>query len=171
MIYNNNPPYIGIKEVGVHNMDWMAFSVLNFIEENKSNPFFLYFATTVPHGPTEANRAWNADPSITAGYLDNIPNVLPARKTIPERLIKDSQPTLAEDLLWLDILGALIKKLEKEKILNNTIIFFFSDHGQDLKRNALSKYHDPSIYGSQAGCLLERHQLRLFQILILLPQF
>ena len=52
-------------------MDWMAEGAINFIEENKSNPFFLYFATTVPHGPTEANRAWNADPSIAAvGYLN-----------------------------------------------------------------------------------------------------
>ena len=155
-IYNNNPPYIGIKEVGVHNMDWMAEGAINFIEENKSNPFFLYFATTVPHGPTEANRAWNADPSIAAvGYLDNIPNVLPARKTIPERLIKEGFSTDFSrcNLLWLDdTLGALIKKLEKEKILDNTIIFFFSDHGQEAKGTLYQGgVHDPSIVWKSGG--------------------
>ena len=118
--------------------------------------FFLYFATTVPHGPTESNRAWNADPSIAAvGHLDNIPNVLPARKTIPERLIKEGFSTDFSrcNLLWLDdTLGALIKKLEKEKILDNTIIFFFSDHGQEAKGTLYQGgVHDPSIVWKSGG--------------------
>jgi arylsulfatase A len=155
-IYHNNPPYIGLKEVGVHNMDWITEGAINFINENKSNPFFLYFATTIPHGPTEAKRAWNANPSISAvGYLDNIPDVLPPRKTIPERLIKEGFSTDFSrcNLLWLDdTLGALIKKLEDEKILDNTIIFFFSDHGQEAKGTLYQGgVHDPSIVWKSGG--------------------
>ncbi len=39
-----------------------------------------------------------------------------------------------ENLLWLDdAVGVLFKTLEKEGVLDNTIIVFFNDHGQDFK--------------------------------------
>ena len=65
-IYNNNPPYIGIKEVGVHNMDWITEGAINFIDENKSTHFFFILQLLFLTDPTESNRAWNADPSIAA---------------------------------------------------------------------------------------------------------
>ena len=135
-IYHNNPNFVGLQQLAVHNLDWIAEAGIEFIEQNHDNPFFLYFATTVPHGPNEDHRSWNADPKITAsGILEKEPTVLPARSTIPERL---SAAGLAgkgkENLLWLDdALGALIDKLEELDILDNTIIFFFNDHGQHAK--------------------------------------
>ena len=135
-IYHNNPDFIGVKELAVQNMDWIAEAGVNFINQNKNNPFFLYFATTIPHGPTNAARSWEANPKITAtGYLDEAPNVLPARNTLTKRLreagITEQQK---ENVLWLDdALGALIQKLEEYNILDNTIIFFFNDHGQKAK--------------------------------------
>ena len=33
-------------------------SCKNFIKENKSNPFFLYWATPIPHAPLQAPKAW-----------------------------------------------------------------------------------------------------------------
>ena len=155
-IYHNNPPYIGLKEVGVHNMDWLAEGGIEFINQNKNNSFFLYFATTIPHGPTEEKRSWNANPLLSAiGYLDNPPDVLPSRASIPQRLKKAGYPTDDSrcNLLWLDdVLGALVKKLEKENILDNTLIFFFSDHGQRAKGTLYQGgVHDPSIVWKVGG--------------------
>ncbi len=39
-----------------------------------------------------------------------------------------------ENLLWLDdAVGALFKQLEEEGVIDNTIVVFFNDHGQDFK--------------------------------------
>ncbi|WP_020529894.1 sulfatase family protein [Flexithrix dorotheae] len=135
-IYQDNPDFVGLGELAVQNMDWIAEAGLNFIDQNKHNPFFLYFATTIPHGPTNAERSWEANPLVTAkGYLDQAPNVLPARNTLSAR-IKEAGLSGGnkENILWLDdALGALLNKLEANNILDNTIIFFFNDHGQKAK--------------------------------------
>jgi arylsulfatase A-like enzyme len=135
-IYHNNPWFVAVDKTAVHNLDWITAAGLEFIDQNHDKPFFLYFATTVPHGPGDAARSWNADPRITAnGFLDNLPDVLPPRQTIPER-IKEAglEGKRKENILWLDdALGALIDKLEAYEIIDNTIIFFFNDHGQMAK--------------------------------------
>ncbi len=135
-IYHNNPDFIGVKELAVQNMDWVAEAGLRFIEEAKDGPFFLYFATTIPHGPSNAERSWEANPKVTArGYLDKAPDVLPARNTLSRRLQEAGiTGRQKENVLWLDdALGAILDKLEELKILDNTIIFFFNDHGQHAK--------------------------------------
>ncbi len=154
-LYNNNPNFIGVKELAVQNMDWIAEAGVNFIEQNSNQPFFLYFATTIPHGPTEAKRSWEANPKITAkGYLNEAPNVLPARNTLTKRL-RDAGITEPgkENVLWLDdALGALIQKLKEKGILDNTIIFFFNDHGQNAKGTLYQGgLHDPSIIWKRGG--------------------
>ncbi len=154
-LYNNNPNFIGVKELAVQNMDWIAEAGINFIDKNSDRPFFLYFATTIPHGPTEAERSWNADPKITAkGYLEKAPDVLPARNTLTKRL-REAGITKPgkENVLWLDdALGALIQKLEEKDILDNTIIFFFNDHGQHAKGTLYQGgLHNPSIIWKSNG--------------------
>jgi arylsulfatase A-like enzyme len=135
-IYHNNPDFIGVSELAVQNLDWTTQAGVDFIDKNHENQFFLYFATTVPHGPTEPERSWNADPKITArGFLAEAPEVMPDRHTLPERLAEDGLAGKdKENILWLDdALGALIDKLEEHNILDNSIIFFFNDHGQHAK--------------------------------------
>jgi arylsulfatase A-like enzyme len=135
-IYHNNPNFIGLGELAVQNMDWIAEAGLNFIGQNQEQPFFLYFATTIPHQPSDPEHSWKANPLITAkGYLDEAPDVLPARETIPERLKKAGlDGRNKENLLWLDdSVGAIFSKLEEQNAIDNTIIFFFNDHGQKAK--------------------------------------
>jgi arylsulfatase A len=135
-IYHNNPNFIGVSELAVQNLDWITQAGVEFIDENHDNQFFLYYATTVPHGPTEPERSWNADPTITAeGFLEEAPEVMPPRHTIPERLIEAGLGgSDKENVLWLDdALGALISKLDEHNILEKSIIFFFNDHGQHAK--------------------------------------
>jgi arylsulfatase A-like enzyme len=113
-----------------HNMDWIAKGALDFIDQNFDRPFFLYFATTVPHGP-HRDTAWQGDPLATqAGFLDKPLDVMPDRQTIPERLKNAGVDESRGDMLWLDdAVGALVDKLEEEGVLDNTVIFYFNDHG------------------------------------------
>ena len=154
-LYNNNPNFIGVKELAVQNMDWIAEAGVNFIDKNSDRPFFLYFATTIPHGPSDAERSWKANPKVTAkGYLDKAPDVLPARNTLTKRLQEAgiTEPD-KENVLWLDdALGALIQKLKEKGILDNTIIIFFNDHGQHAKGTLYQGgLHNPSIIWKSSG--------------------
>jgi arylsulfatase A len=154
-IYNNNPDFIGVRELAVQNMDWIAEAGLNFIDTSKDQPFFLYFATTIPHGPSNKERSWMADPLATAkGYLEAAPDVLPTRETLTERTVQAGITGLGkENVLWLDdALGALISKLEEHNMLENTIIFFFNDHGQHAKGTLYQGgVHNPSIVWKDGG--------------------
>ncbi len=157
-IYHNNPDFLGLHEVAVHNMDWITAGGLDFIDRyhDRREPFFLYFATTLPHGPTEAKRAWNANPLLSAvGYLDRAPKVQPARATIPERIkAAGLKPTDdACNILWVDdALGALVKKLAETGELDNTIIFFFNDQWMESKGTVYQGgVHTPSIVWRKGG--------------------
>ncbi|MBK1876693.1 sulfatase family protein [Pelagicoccus mobilis] len=135
-IYFDNPNFIGLGQLAVQNMDWIAQGGVEFIDQNAEDPFFLYFATTIPHAPSEPDRAWKADPLITAmGYLPSEPDVLPARETLTPRVeAAGVKGPNKEIVLWLDdAIGALLDKLEEKDILDNTVIFFFNDHGQNAK--------------------------------------
>lgn len=140
-IYDNNPSYIGLKDLAVHNLDWITEGGLEFLEQSKNDPFFLYFATTTPHGPYEINRSWGADRRITPlGILDEAVNILSSKEEIISRLdeagIEYSNASLATkgNVLYLDdALGALINKLKEIGQYENTLIVFFNDHGQLAK--------------------------------------
>ena len=154
-IYHNNPNFIGLWDLAVQNLDWTTAAGLEFIDRHHENPFFLYFATTVPHGPSEDDRSWNADPAVTArGILESPPGVMPERHTLPERIRSAGlQGTHRENILWLDdALGTLIKRLEEYDVLENTIIFFFNDHGQHAKGTLYQGgVHNPSIIWKSGG--------------------
>ena len=159
-LWYDNPDYNGPLSLASHNMDWSTEYALDFLEKAKDTTFFLYFASTIPHGPTEARRAWNANRKIIPyGMLDKEPKVLPPKETIPQRLIEagiakeGDIPDERANILWLDdVLGAIINKLKENGQYDNTIIVFFSDHGQYAKG---SVYQDgtvsPSIFWKKGG--------------------
>jgi len=165
-VYHNNPDFLGLHEVAVQNMDWITEGGINFLEKaakqrvgpagTNNPPFFLYFATTVPHGPTAAERSWNANPLISPlGYLKEAPKGQPARDTIPKRL-EAAGFEVDEDtanMLWLDdAVGALLRTLEETDEIDNTVIFFYSDHGQKSKGTLYQGgVHNPCIVWRKGG--------------------
>lgn len=159
-IYHDNPIYIGLEKLAVHNLDWITEAGLNFIEEKKEQPFFLYFATTTPHGPYEVERAWGADRRITPyGILEEPVELLSDKETILRRLEEAKIPLTKQELgprgnvVWLDdALGVLIDKLKEIGAYENTIIVFFSDHGQAAKGTVYQGgTEDPSIIWKHGG--------------------
>ncbi len=155
-LYYENPDFNGPRELAVHNLDWTTEAAVKFIKQKHEQPFFLYFATTLPHGPLAADRAWNADRRITpVGYLEKPPQGMPDKSTIPERLKAAGLPAndRKANLLWLDdAIGTLIHTLKASGKWENTIIFFFNDHGQFAKGTVYQgATHNPSIVWKKGG--------------------
>ena len=154
-LYHNNPNWLGIKALASHNMDWIAEGGLRFLDTYKEEPTFLYFATTLPHGPLNPENSYEADPRITAkGYLNAPLDVLPPRETLSKR-IKEAglEGRSVTNLLWLDdALGALLAKLEETGKIDNTHIVFFTDHGQHNKGTLYNGgIHSQSIIWRSSG--------------------
>lgn len=154
-LYFNNPVENGVKELAVHNLDWIAQGALEFLDQAGERPFFLYLATTIPHGPGEAERSWQADRRMTAdGVLDEPLAVLPGKETIPPRLMEAGvRGYQKENLLWQDdLVGAVLDKLEANGQLEHTIIVYFNDHGQKAKGTLYEGgVHGESVLWRQGG--------------------
>lgn len=122
--------------VPFHNQEWVTASGLDFIEENKNRPFFLYFSTTLVHSPYKGSI--ETDPRLTpGGWLDKAPDVQPPRKTIAERIRQagiDPDSNNVRHVTWLDdAVGALLDKLDELGIAEDTLVVYFSDQQRSGK--------------------------------------
>ncbi len=142
-VYAGNLPGHTCKALEYHNVDWITSGALDFLDAWKQaeKPFFLYMATTLNHGPGPANKKYTGNPLATpAGLLAEPLDVQPPRSSLPERVRKAglSLESPACDLLWLDDgIGAVLKKLEAIGELDNTIVFYFDDHGVESGKGSL----------------------------------
>ena len=135
-IYYGNVDADGIHDLASHNQEWITSAAIDFIDQSRDKPFFLYMATTIPHGPHENARGIDADPRITPEGLRDIPaTVQPSRESIRQRLAEAGvKGWNRENVLWLDdAIGAVIARLEKHGVKDDTIILFMSDHGVTSK--------------------------------------
>ena len=141
-LYFGNPDADGVRALAMHNQEWITEAGIRFMDQSDDRPFFLYMATTIPHGPFEDRRSWNADPLVTPeGPLTTPPQVQPARETIPQRLAEAGITGWnVENVLWLDdAVGALFDHLEATGKADNTIIIFVSDHGTEAKGSVYNR--------------------------------
>lgn len=141
-VYENNPSHNGVYALIAHNLDWIAQGACKFLDQHaaqgdEKTPFFLWLASTIPHGPGSPEKSWKADRRITSdGLLEEPLTLLSSPQELATRLSKSGVETLqnAENLLWLDdLFGEVIDKLRETGELENTIIIFFNDHGQVAK--------------------------------------
>jgi arylsulfatase A-like enzyme len=95
--------------------DLFAEEGLGFIERNKSRPFFLYFAVTIPHANNEAKAKGMEVPTNEPYSKENWP---------------EPQKNMAAMMARLDAdIGRLFQKLKDLGIDSETIVFFSSDNG------------------------------------------
>jgi len=93
---------------------------------DKSQPFFAVFNWTGTH----ESQNWNIDKVKTDLKKIQVPPYYPDNEIIRKNLAK-----MYDNIARLDsVVGALLKDLEKEGELDNTIIFFWGDHGDGLPR-------------------------------------
>ena len=118
----NGIPRIGFMKGG-ESAKWvdeeMAFEFLGkaqqFVKSNKDNPFFLYYALQQPHVP---------------------------RTPAPQFVGKSGMGPRGDVILEADwCIGELLKTLENEHILENTLIIFSSDNGPVLNDG----YYDDAV--------------------------
>ena len=114
----------------------MHNEALNFIDKNQNNPFFLYYASPLPHVPLQAPKRWvdyyqskigSEEPYTGKSYF---PNLTP-------------RATYAAMISYLDEqVGDLIKKLKDIGQYENTLVIFTSDNGPTYAGGADTPFFD-----------------------------
>lgn len=102
----------------------MHQEALQFIDKNKSKPFFLYYASPIPHLPLQAPQRW-------VDFYKNkfgLENPYPGKRSYFPNFTP--RATYAAMVSYLDEqVGELVEKLKAEGIYENTLIVFTSDNG------------------------------------------
>ena len=133
-IYIGNPndsKTLKRAKLNIHNQEWLTQAGLEFIEENKDQPFYLYFSTTLTHVPAPTDSLL-LDPRMSPiGMLDEpITGVQPSREDVIRRVQEAGVPKPLWGATWLDDgVGAIVNKLEELGLAENTLIVYFDDHG------------------------------------------
>lgn len=135
--YADNLYWANLKEVhntqlNYHNIDWSVKGAIDFMQSvDDEEPFFLYFSTTLHHGPTPQLSVPDTYECVTSkGIVDAPMGVMPSRASLTTRLEELQIADKMEYTLWLDdAVGALMDELERSGKADNTLIIFISDHG------------------------------------------
>lgn len=100
--------------------DKIGSEAVQFIEENKNQPFLLYIPFNAPHTPFQ----------VTRKYYDRFPHIDDENKRVYYAMIS------AMD----DAIGSIMDKVKKERLEENTIVFFLSDNGGATYTNATTNH-------------------------------
>jgi arylsulfatase A-like enzyme len=130
---NNDDNFVDALQF--HNLEWYAKGAIDFIEMNKNSekPFFLIVNITTHHGPCHIESI-NADIRITqAGIVEGLNGVMPSRESIPERIMEKGYPINFKTAgsLWTDdCVAAVMDKLKKSNLEDNSAVIFTTDHNR-----------------------------------------
>jgi arylsulfatase A-like enzyme len=106
-------------EKNVYAPDLFAQEALGFIDAHRDDPFFLYFATNVPHSNNEATKIRRADGAEVPdlGIYEDEDWMLGSKRhaAMITRMDRD--------------IGAMLDRLEEHGITDNTLVIFTSDNG------------------------------------------
>ena len=97
----------------------MVQEVKHVIEKKSENPFFIFFSMNTPHYPYQGYAKWI--------------------KHYREKGVKHPRDIYAAFLTTQDEkIGELISLLEKNKLIDDTIIIFQSDNGHSTEERAFN---------------------------------
>jgi arylsulfatase A-like enzyme len=115
-LYDQHNPILRGKEIIEEKRyltDAFTDEAIKFIDREKEKPFFLFLAYNAVHSPLQGADA----------YMDKMSHI----KDIHRRIFAAMLANLD------DSVGAVLGKLRKEKLEENTLIFFLSDNGGPTK--------------------------------------
>ena len=115
-------------------LDLMVREGNEFIEANKQQPFFMYWAINAPHYPMQGTAKWRSR------YKD-----LPT----PRRQYAEFVSTVDEKI------GELIATLDRLGLREKTLVVFQSDHGHSTEERAFWGGGNAGPYRGAKGCLFE----------------
>ena len=117
--------------------DIMFTRLTAFVNNNKDNPFFLYWATPIPHAALQAPQKW------VDYYVDKFGDEKPYRgenSYFPHRY---PHAAYAAMISYLDDqIGNLVSQLKELGIYENTLIIFSSDNGPTYNGGTDSPWFD-----------------------------
>ena len=116
-LWKNN---VEVWENGTYFTDIITRESLRFIGENKDKPFFLYVPYNAPHYPMHAPKE----------YFDRFSHLEWHRR---------HQAAMVATVD--DSMGKIMDELERQGVLDNTVIYFQSDNGATIEKRCL---HDDS---------------------------
>lgn len=127
--------------------DLMFEEILNFVEQNRDNPFFLYWASPIPHVPIQAPQRW-IDYYVQK-FGDEEP-YLGQHGYFPARY---PHATFAAMISYLDEnVGRLVETLKELDVYDNTLIMFTSDNGAGIGGGSTAEWFDSAApFVSQRG--------------------
>ncbi|MFB6219567.1 MAG: sulfatase [Halobacteriaceae archaeon] len=141
-VYPTNPGGADAPAPGAmrhHNMEWVTRGALDFLDAHAGgDPFFLYVAPTLTHGPWGLDQLATDPRSTPAGYLDAPPEVQPSRESVAERardagLVHGRRGhgfEVGPTTVWLDDgVGAILDRLDALGVADETLVVFASDNG------------------------------------------
>ncbi|HNY80452.1 MAG: sulfatase-like hydrolase/transferase [Sedimentisphaerales bacterium] len=108
--------------------DLFAEEALQFIEQNRQLPFFLYLALTIPHANNEAGQQGMEVPSYGPYAGEDWPEPQKGRAAMITRMDGD--------------VGRLLDKLKALGIDEDTLVLFSSDNGPHKEGGADSAFFD-----------------------------
>ncbi|WP_236980483.1 arylsulfatase [Membranihabitans maritimus] len=115
----------------------MLDATLKFIDENKDNPFFLYFATPIPHAPLQV------PPKYYMRYVEKFGDEEPYLGGMGYFPHRYPRAAYAGMISYLDDqVGILVEKLKDEGLYDNTLIVFTSDNGPTYNGGTQSPWFD-----------------------------
>lgn len=132
-----------------HHLEWTISKAVKFLESSRDSeqPFFLYFATTIPHGPAPYQKTASRYPFGLGGALypfgldgdirvtpegiswDDY-SFMPSRAEIRQLNAEAGLPEKVAYMTWFDAgVGAILQKLRDIGADENTLVILTSDHG------------------------------------------
>jgi arylsulfatase A len=134
------------SNTGAYSPDLIHQKALQFIEQNKDKPFFLFYPTTIPHAELSAKKEYidifrgRFEPEKSYRGTDDGPGFrLGAYGSQAE--VHAAFAAMVTELD--DYIGEIIAKLTELGLDNNTIVIFSSDNGPHLEGGA-----DPDYFNS-----------------------
>lgn len=122
--------------------DIFGNAAIEFLEQNREEPFFLYFATNAPHTPLIVDEAYAA-PYRAMGLSDSVSKLYGMITNLDENV------------------GRLLDTVDRLGLRDNTIVIFMTDNGaqmgQDAQRfNAGMRGQKATIYegGIRVPCFI-----------------
>ncbi len=111
-INGNDRPLAQYEPEGYH-LETCGKAAASIIKRYKNDPFFLYVAFRAPHVPLDAPQK----------YEDRFPGKMPERR----------RKALAMLSAVDDSVGLIMKTLEEQNLLENTLVFYIADNGAPYK--------------------------------------
>ncbi len=127
-----NCEFYPLDSLKTHHLEWSTQIGLDFLDTcKKTQPFFLWFASTIIHGPGIEDAIYK-DPKLTpVGRQSSHLTSMPSRQSVLDRVnAADCRPThQAVGSVWLDDqVGAFLKKIRDMGEEENTLFIFLTDN-------------------------------------------